>query len=136
MGLEKGPNPEREDAVRQCLKAGMAGLKGNNLDEAIEALEGGLTKAPRSDLLHYYLGKAYERKGRPEDAIESYERAIDTNPDFEDALVCLATLYEQAGMRRKVGRDLAASALGQPRRLVAGTHQGPHPRAALAVNSH
>ena len=49
----------------------------------------------------FYLGKAYERKGRQEDAIEYYERAIETNPEFEDALVCLATLYEKAGMRRK-----------------------------------
>ena len=75
---------------------------GNHAIEAgIEALRGGLEKDPRSDLLHYYLGKAYERKGRPEDAIEYYERAIETNPEFEDALVCLATLYEKAGMRHK-----------------------------------
>ncbi len=70
-------------------------------EDAIEALQGGLEKDPRSDLLHYYLAKAYERKNRPEDAIEYYEQAIETTPEFEDALVCLATLYEKAGMRHK-----------------------------------
>jgi CheY-like chemotaxis protein len=101
LGLGKGTDAEREAAVQKSLRAGMAGLKGENLDEAIEALQGGLEKDPRSDLLHYYLGKAYERKGRADEAIEYYEQAIETNPEFEDALVCLATLYERAGMRRK-----------------------------------
>jgi tetratricopeptide (TPR) repeat protein len=101
LGLGTGPDADREAAVGKSLRAGMAGLKSEKLDEAIEALKGGLEKDPRSDLLHYYLGKAYERKGRPEDAIEYYEQAIETNPEFEDALVCLATLYEKAGMRRK-----------------------------------
>jgi tetratricopeptide (TPR) repeat protein len=101
LGLGKGTDAEREAAVGKSLRAGMAGLKGEKLDEAIEALQGGLEKDPRSDLLHYYLAKAYERKGRTEDAIESYEQAVETNPEFEDALVCLATLYEGAGMRRK-----------------------------------
>ena len=101
LGLGKGTDAEREAAVQKSLRAGMAGLKSEKLDEAIEALQGGLEKDPRSDLLHYYLGKAYERKGRAEDAIEYYEQAIETNPEFEDALVCLATLYEKAGMRLK-----------------------------------
>jgi len=101
VGLGRGPDPEREDAVKECLKAGVASLKRNNADEAIAALEDGLTKDPRSDLLHYYLGMTYERNDRPEDAIESYEQAIETNPGFEDALVSLATLYERSGMRRK-----------------------------------
>ena len=101
VGLGKGMDAEREAAVQKSLRAGLAGLKGERVDEAIEALQGGLERDPGSDLLHYYLGKAYERKGRAEDAIEYYEQAIDTNPEFEDALVCLATLYERAGMRRK-----------------------------------
>ena len=79
----------------------MAGLTSANVDGAIEALQAGLEKDPRSDLLNYYLGKASERKGRVEEAIQHYEQAIDTNPEFDDALVCLATLYEREGMRRK-----------------------------------
>jgi type IV pilus assembly protein PilB len=101
VGLGRGPDPERESAVKECLKAGVANLKRNNIDDAIEALQAGLRQDPRSDLLHYYLGMAYERSNRPEDAIESYEQAIETNPEFEDALVSLAILYERAGMRRK-----------------------------------
>ena len=101
VGLGKGTDAEREAAVQKSLRAGMAGLKRENVDEAIAALQDGLEKDPRSDLLHFYLGKAYERKGRAEDAVEYYEQAIETNPEFEDALVCLATLYERAGMRRK-----------------------------------
>jgi tetratricopeptide (TPR) repeat protein len=101
VGLGKGPDAEQEAAVKKSLRAGVAGLKRENVDEAIEALRDGLEKDPRSDLLNYYLGKAYERKGRTEDAIDYYEQAIETNPEFGDALVCLATLYERTGMRRK-----------------------------------
>jgi len=101
VGLGTAPRPEREAKVQKSLKAGMVALKAEKLDEAIQALEQGLSEDPRSDLLHYYLGTAYERKGRPNDAIECYEAAIDTNPGFEDALVRLAGLYERSGMRRK-----------------------------------
>jgi tetratricopeptide (TPR) repeat protein len=101
VGLGKGMDAEREAAVQKSLRAGLAGLKSDRVDEAVEALLGGLEKNPGSDLLHYYLGKAHERKGRAEDAIEYYEHAVDINPEFEDALVCLATLYERGGMRRK-----------------------------------
>jgi CheY-like chemotaxis protein len=101
VGLGKTTDEEREAAVQKSLRAGVAALKRENVDEAIEALRDGLEKDPRSDLLNYYLGRAHERKDRAEDAIGYYEQAIETNPDFEDALVCLATLYERAGMRRK-----------------------------------
>jgi CheY-like chemotaxis protein len=101
VGLGRGTDNKREAAVQTSLRAGVAALKRESVDEAIEALQDGLKKDPRSDLLHYYLGKALERKGRAQDAIEYYEQAIETNPEFEDALVRLATLYERAGMPRK-----------------------------------
>jgi len=101
LGLGTTQDPEHEATVRKQLKAGVAALKRESVDEAIAALEEGLAVDPRSDLLHYYLGMAYERKGRVQGAISQYEAAIETNPGFEDALVLLATLYERAGMRRK-----------------------------------
>jgi len=101
VGLGTAPPAEREAAVQKSLKAGMAALKAEKIDDAVQALQEGLSEDPRSDLLHYYLATAYERKGSSSEAIESYEAAVDTNPGFEDALVRLATLYERAGMRRK-----------------------------------
>jgi tetratricopeptide (TPR) repeat protein len=101
VGVGKAPPAEREAAVQKSLRAGLAAFKSEKVDEAIEALQRGLAEDPRSDLLHYYLGQAFERKGRADDAIGSYETAVEANPGFEDALVRLATLYEQTGMRRK-----------------------------------
>jgi tetratricopeptide (TPR) repeat protein len=101
VGLGKAPPAEREAVVQKSLRAGLAALKSEKVDEAIEALQRGLADDPRSDLLHYYLGQAFERKGRADEAVDSYETAVETNPGFEDALVRLATLYEQTGMRRK-----------------------------------
>jgi DNA-binding NarL/FixJ family response regulator len=101
VGLGAPPPPEREASVQKSLRAGLAALKSEKVDEAIEALQQGLAEDPRGELLHYYLGTAFERKGRGEDAIESYEAAVETNPAFEDALVRLATLYERTGMRHK-----------------------------------
>lgn len=119
VGLGKAPPAEREAAVQKGLRAGVAALKSEKVDEAIEVLQRGLAEDPRSDLLHYYLGQAFERKGRANDAIDSYETAVEANPGFEDALVRLASLYEQTGMRRKSvetwQRVLAATSDGSAR---------------------
>lgn len=95
------PEPESEEQIRLSLKAGVAALKQGRLEEAVQAFEKGLDAAPTNDLLHYYLGMTYDKRGMVFHAIDHYEQAVHGSPGFYDAIVALATLYEQHKFRLK-----------------------------------
>ena len=52
-------------------------------------------------MLHYYLAMTYEKKDMVFHAIDHYEKAIQINPDFYDAITSLANLYQSQEFRRK-----------------------------------
>jgi tetratricopeptide (TPR) repeat protein len=76
-------------------------LKQNRHDDAVTALERGLAIDQFNDLLHYYLAMAYEKLERVFNAIDHYEKAIQINPDFYDAITSLANLYQRQEFWRK-----------------------------------
>jgi DNA-binding response OmpR family regulator len=92
---------EKETSVRKHLKDGVIAVKQGKLDEARSALEQGLALDPFNDLIHYYLAMAFAQKDEVMSAIDHYERAIRINPDFYDAIVSLANLYQRQEFRRK-----------------------------------
>ncbi len=51
--------------------------------------------------MHYYLGMAHEKKGQVFLAIDHYEKAVQINPEFYDAIISLANLYQRQRFRRK-----------------------------------
>ncbi len=55
-------------------------LKAGKIDEAIEALRSAVMRSPGDDRAHYLLGLALSRKGRYEEAIAEYNKAISINP--------------------------------------------------------
>ncbi len=65
-----------------------------------------------NDLLHYYLAMTYEKKDMVFHAIDHYEKAIQINPDFYDAITSLANLYQKQEFWRKAVEmwELALSA--------------------------
>jgi CheY-like chemotaxis protein len=93
--------PDAEEQVNTCLKAGVAALKQGQLEEAVQAFESGLEAGPQNDLLHYYLGMTYEKRGMLFHAIDHYEQAVNGSPHLYDAIVALASLYEQHQFRFK-----------------------------------
>ena len=101
--LNRAPavSPSSEAAARQQLKAGVVALKQERLDDAIAAFSRGLAIDQFNDLLHYYQGLAYEKKGMVFHAIDHYERAVHITPDFYDAITALATLYQKQEFWRK-----------------------------------
>jgi CheY-like chemotaxis protein len=96
-----GVSPAAEVAARKQLKDGVIALKQGNPDEAIAAFERGLAIDGFNDLLHYYLAMTYEKKDMAFHAIDHYERAIQINPEFYDAISALARLYEKQEFWRK-----------------------------------
>jgi DNA-binding response OmpR family regulator len=96
-----GLSPASEAAARQHLKEGVVALKQEHLDAAIAAFQKGLAIDGFNDLLHYYLAMTYEKRDMVFHAIDHYEKAIQTNPDFYDAITALANLYQKQEFWRK-----------------------------------
>jgi DNA-binding response OmpR family regulator len=96
-----GPSSSSEAAARQHLKEGVIALKQERLDGAVASFEKGLAVDPMNDLLHYYLGMTYEKRDMVFHAIDHYEKAIQINPDFYDAITALANLYQKQEFWRK-----------------------------------
>ena len=103
--------PESEAAVRQHLKEGVVALKNSRLDEAIAAFERGLKVDQFNDMLHYYLAMTLEKNERIFDACDHYEKAVQINPQFFDAITSLANLYQRQEFLRKA-REMWELALG------------------------
>jgi DNA-binding response OmpR family regulator len=94
-------SPASEAAARQHLKEGVIALKQDRLDEAVAAFHKGLGIDQFNDLLHYYLAMTYEKKDMVFHAVDHYEKAIQINPEFYDAITALATLYQKQEFWRK-----------------------------------
>jgi tetratricopeptide (TPR) repeat protein len=96
-----GVAPDSEAAARQHLKEGVVALKQERLDDAIAAFDRGLAIDQFNDMLHYYLAMTYEKKDMVFHAIDHYEKAIQINQDFYDAITALANLYQKQEFWRK-----------------------------------
>jgi tetratricopeptide (TPR) repeat protein len=96
-----GLAPDSEAAARQHLKEGVVALKQERLDDAIAAFGRGLAIDQFNDMLHYYSAMTYEKKDMVFHAIDHYEKAIQINQDFYDAITALANLYQKQAFWRK-----------------------------------
>jgi DNA-binding response OmpR family regulator len=92
---------DSEAAARQQLKEGVIALKQGRLDDAVAAFDRGLAIDQFNDMLHYYLAMTYEKKDMVFHAIDHYEKAIQINQDFYDAITSLANLYQKQEFWRK-----------------------------------
>jgi tetratricopeptide (TPR) repeat protein len=67
--------------------------KMENLDRAEKYAKASLRKDNDIELSHLILGKVYSIKGETSEAIHEYKEVIRLNPDNDDALESIATLY-------------------------------------------
>lgn len=107
-----GLPPDSEAAARQQLKEGVIALKQERFDDAIACFTRGLAIDQFNDMLHYYLAMTYEKRDMVFHAIDHYEKAIQINPEFYDAITSLANLYQRQEFWRKAAEmwELALSA--------------------------
>ena len=57
-----------------------------------------------------------EDRGRPDEAVSCYERAVHVEPELAEAHYNLALLYDRAGKKREAVRHLAIFRRLSPRR--------------------
>ena len=107
--------PASEAAARQQLKEGVIALKQDRLDDALAAFARGLAIDQFNDLLHYYLAMTYEKKDMVFHAIDHYEKAIQINPHFYDAITVAREPVSEAGVLAEGGARCGSWPCRRPR---------------------
>jgi len=79
------PPQSNEAQVLQVLVNVERHIDNNELDKALSECELGIQLSPNSAIAHNYRGEIYEQMGQPENAITNYQRAIQLDPELEDA---------------------------------------------------
>jgi len=93
-------------AAVRLERSGTAALDRGDVARAIADLERATTLAPGVSGLHNNLGIAYEQAGRRDDALRSYERAVELDCGNQAAVANLAAL--RAGVSASEPSDEAS----------------------------
>lgn len=79
--------------------------------EAVEALRAGVAAHPKDESLLYALATAYDRAGKPEDALAQAKALLALDPDHADALNFVGYAYAEKGVRLDEAERLVRRAL-------------------------
>lgn len=102
-----GGAAQLQAAFKNALDLTQAG----KLDEAEAAYKELLTKAPSIPEIHYNLAFVYSQKKDWANAEASFQKALELKPDYSDAMVSLARVYQESGQAQKAV-DLMAKGAG------------------------
>jgi Tfp pilus assembly protein PilF len=104
--------PSATGSAREHLTEGRGLLSSGRVNEAITELSLAASLDPRLSEAHSLLGLAYDRKGMPERARDSYERAIKADPADAQTLNNLGfSLYQNGNYRAAVDKLKKAARL-------------------------
>ena len=82
---------------RILIEAYYAGVVENNSLKQLQILKGGAERYPKEKELRQFLAGAYGNRGMAEQSIEEYNKALNLDPDYANALVMAA--YEYMGLK-------------------------------------
>jgi len=101
---------------RAYLVLGAAHIQQRQFDAAIAAFEAACRLRPDLAHCHYNLGLAYQKAGRPGDAIAAFRAALEADPSYAKAKEAIdqATARPAAGDRRETRLPQAAAAPPAP----------------------
>ncbi len=99
------------------LKIAYLQMRGARADDGLQTLREALSRFPRNARVAYFLGMAYEDRGRNGKALRALRAAVQDDPGNDQARYALAAAEEQAG-------DIAA-AEKEFRRLIARNPKNP-----------
>lgn len=121
--VEDANNPQRPSSepgtAREHLERGREALESGRLNEAISELSRAASLNPRLTQAHNLLAVAYDRKGLPDRAKDSYERALDADDDDPQALNNLGySLYVRGHYRSAVDKLKRAAKLAPADSLI------------------
>lgn len=97
MGIEKYPN----DANIVFAKINIL-LSEEKYEEVVSYLESAIKLAPENYTLYFVQGQSYEQMGDLENARLGYEKALEVNPEYSDALYNMGALYYNKGVELSV----------------------------------
>ncbi|HJU53428.1 MAG TPA: tetratricopeptide repeat protein, partial [Pyrinomonadaceae bacterium] len=104
--------PSASGSAREHLAQGRMFLSSGRVNEAITELTLAASLDPRLSEAHSLLGLAYDRKGMPERARDSYERAVKGDPTDAQTLNNLGfSLYQNGNYRAAVDKLKKAARL-------------------------
>jgi tetratricopeptide (TPR) repeat protein len=103
-GAGGGGGEELQAAFKKAVELTDAG----KLDEAEAAYKDILTKHPTIAQVHYNLGYVYMQKKDWPSAEAAYKKALEIKPDFSDASIALAKVYQESGQKDKAMETMAA----------------------------
>lgn len=94
-----------EGSAQEHLAAGRAFLKSGRLNEAIAELSTAVSMEPKLADAHNLLAVAYDQKGLPDRAKESFEKAVRAEPEDAQILNNLGfSLYQNGNYRAAIDR--------------------------------
>jgi tetratricopeptide (TPR) repeat protein len=96
QGREK--YPDDKDMLQYLIQLY---VKANMTDEAIASMEESVKAKPEKQL-YYNLGVLYDRKNDLENSAANYSKAIELDPNFQDAIFNLGVLYFVRGNKKLV----------------------------------
>jgi arylsulfatase A-like enzyme/Tfp pilus assembly protein PilF len=88
---------EHPDFAEARAEHGLALVKVKRYREAIAELRAASSQGYRDAIVYYYLGLSYSEIGDAALAIEAYQKAVETDPNYAAAYVRLALQYRQRG---------------------------------------
>ncbi len=111
-GRDAGSKLNVSATAKEHLDAGREYLLSGRLNEAISELSTAASLDPKMTEAHKLLGVAYDQKGLPQRAKDSYERAVKTEPGDPETLNNLGfSLYQNGNYRAAIDRLKRAAKL-------------------------
>jgi len=86
-----------DEEVWKRINEGAEALQKGDLEEACRQLEAALALDPEAAVAHHNLGVALQRLGKPEEAFEHLQRAVEIVPDYPYGCCTLAHYYMDRG---------------------------------------
>lgn len=79
----------------------------NNLEKGVVELSQAVDRAqPREAQFYMVLGDAWQASGKPQQAVDAYERALQLRPDLAHGLLSLAEALKASGQMSRAGETL------------------------------
>ncbi len=139
-GRGGAPDPKDKLAQYNLYEKALTALYGGHPDSAIAGFRGMLAEDSHNTLARYYLGDAYLRSGKPDDAIREWTAALAFDPEYAPADEAIGARVARAAGLRQGAQLLRTGAGGSSGRLRGGVRAGrgsaeagPVQRSAAAV---
>jgi choline-sulfatase len=92
-----GPDPKDRLPEFQLYEKGLAALYGGHFEAAVTVFRDLLARDPHNTLARYYLGDAFLRSAKPDDAIREWTAALAFDPEYAPADEAIGAVWLARG---------------------------------------